>query len=324
MIAKAAISTRAFRFLVQLAEQEPPIATARVLEDEIGPEGEKLTGGALLVPGKPLDSIRVALADGETQASIEFDHATSVASYFHPEAGFVDVAADELRTWRLDTAAFMALICRLLGLPSTRKPIPLVDGLLWDLGTPRLGRRTGIPVLFARRLVAPDVRASLNPELKLRLGAKPSLLLTSAQWVPDDLILPAVSRIIPVGTVLSRGSSDVELDLYRLAAMAYSRPAAVERQVSPVECSPDGSWLRIHERQYLFRGKKKRLIRLLYEAWARGAEWVSEEWLLAEAEYDSDRIEDVFKDKRPEKRNAWREYIETHDGQVRLKVPARL
>ncbi len=41
MIAKAAISTRAFRFLVQLAEQEPPIATARVLEDEIGPRGGK-------------------------------------------------------------------------------------------------------------------------------------------------------------------------------------------------------------------------------------------------------------------------------------------
>ncbi len=155
MIDKATISPRAFRFLIQLAEQEPPIVTARVLEDEMGLEGRTLTGGALLVPGKPLDSIHVALADGETQAAIEFDHVTGVAGYFHPEAGFVDVAADELRTWRLDIAAFVMLICRLLGLPSTRKPISLVDGVLWDLGTPRLGRRTGIPVLFVRRLVAP-------------------------------------------------------------------------------------------------------------------------------------------------------------------------
>jgi hypothetical protein len=218
----------------------------------------------------------------------------------------------------------MALVCRLLGLPSTRKPIPLVDGHLWDLGAPRLGRRTGIPVLFARRLVASDVRASLYPELKLRLGTKPSLLLTSARWVPDDLTLPAVSRIVPVETVLTRGSHNAELDLDRLAAMSEPRSAEDTREVSPVDCSPDGSWLRIHERQYLFRGKKKRLIRLLYEARARGTEWVGEAWLLAEAEYDSDRIEDVFKDRRPEKRNAWKEYIETHDGQVRLKVPARL
>lgn len=324
MIAKTAISTRAFRFLLQLAEQEQPMVTARVLDDEIGAEERTLTGRALLVPGKPLDSIDLELADGETRAPIEFDHATGAARCFHPEAGLVDIAADELRTWRLDTAAFMALVCRLLGLPSTRKPIPLVDGHLWDLGAPRLGRRTGIPVLFARRLVASDVRASLYPELKLRLGTKPSLLLTSARWVPDDLTLPAVSRIVPVETVLTRGSHNAELDLDRLAAMSEPRSAEDTREVSPVDCSPDGSWLRIHERQYLFRGKKKRLIRLLYEAWARGTEWVGEAWLLAEAEYDSDRIEDVFKDRRPEKRNAWKEYIETHDGQVRLKVPARL
>ncbi len=104
--------------------------------------------------------------------------------------------------------------------------------------------------------------------------------------------------------------------------MIDSRPTAGERQVNPVDCSPDGSWLRVHERRYFFRGKKKRLIRLLYEAWARGDEWVGEEWILAEAEYDSGRLEDVFKDKRPEKRNVWREYIEMHDGRVRLKVPA--
>jgi hypothetical protein len=317
---KAPLTARAFGFLLELAEQEPPVVTARILDEELGAQGASLIDGCLLLPGKPMKSIHVVLADGYTQAFVDFDHTTGTSRYFHPEVGFVDVAAGQLRAWRLDTATFVRLICRMLGLPPSRSPIPLVNGVLWDLGTPRLGRRTGIPVLFARRLVTADVRAGLRPELELRLGNQPALLMTSSRWVPGDVLLPGISRIVPVARVMQRCKALAELDIERLAAFADPRPGLEARAALPVECTEDGSWLRIREQEYTFRGRKKRLIRLLYEAWARGDPWVGVKWLLAEAEYDSKRIEDVFRDGRASKRNQWKQFIEVNGGMCRLRI----
>jgi len=294
--------------------------TTRILDEELGAQGASLIDGHLLLPGKPMKLIDVVLADGYTQAFVDFDHATGTSSYFHPEMGFVDIAAGQLRAWRLDTATFVRLICRMLGLPPSGSPIPLVDDVLWDLGTPRLGRRTGIPVLFARRLATSDVRAALRPELELRLGDRPALLMTSARSVPGDVLLPGISRIVPVASVMQRCKAVAELDTERLAAFADPRSGLEARAALPVECTEDGSWLRIRGQEYTFRGRKKRLIRLLYEAWARGDPWVGEKWLLAEAEYDSKRIEDVFKDRRADKRNHWKRFIEVSGGMCRLRV----
>jgi hypothetical protein len=192
--------------------------------------------------------------------------------------------------------------------------------VLWNLGTPRLGRRTGIPVLFARRLASSDVRAALRPELELRLGNRPALLMTSSRWVPGDVLLPGISRIVPAARVMQRSKTLAELDTERLAAFADPRPALEARAGLPVECTEDGSWLRIRGQEYTFRGKKKRLIRLLYEACARGDPWVGVKWLLAEADYDTKRIEDVFKDKRADKRNHWKHLIEVNGGMCRLRI----
>ena len=320
MSSRTSISGRAFGFLLHLAEQERPTVTAHILNKELGAEAASLIGDRVLLPGKPLTTIDVALAEGDTQSPVDFDHATGVSSYFHPEIGFVDVAAEQLRTWKLDLPKLAALIGRMVGLPVSRKPMPLVDSLLWDLGTPRLGRRTGIPILFARRLGMSDVRAALRPEFELRLGKKPSVLLTTARSIPGDLSLPGISRIVPMETILRRNTAAAELDVERLAALADPRPGLGGLTASPVQCTEDGSWLCIRGREYNFRGKKKQLIRLLYEARARGEEWVGEKWVLAQADYDSKRIEDVFKDRRHGKRDQWREFIDVIDGKCRLRV----
>lgn len=312
-------SPRAFRFLLELAEQDPPVVAAPILDSELGAEAAALVEGRLLVPGRPLKVVDLVLADGRTQAVVEYDGAREALHCFHPEDGFVAVPEDRLRTWRLESGTLARQISRMLGLPRSRTPIPLVDGLLWDMGTPRLGRRIGTPVLFARRLSSAAARARLHPELRLRLGAPPSLLLSGAHALPSDLSLPAVSRIVRVITVLRSGAAAAGLDLDRLGMLADGRPALDDRRRASVECTEDGSWLRIREREYTFRRKKKRLIRLLYGAWARGEPWVGERWVLAEAEYDCKRIVDVFKDGGASGHNRWREYIEVRNGKCRLR-----
>ena len=42
----------------------------------------------------------------------------------------------------------------------------------------------------------------------------------------------------------------------------------------PVDCAPDGSWLRIHDREYKFRAGKKDIILMLFKTWECGDEWV--------------------------------------------------
>jgi hypothetical protein len=314
------LSPRAFAFLLELAEQDPPVVAAAILHAELGVEASVLVDGGLLVPGRPLKVVDLVLADGRTQAAVEYDGAREVHRCFHPEDGFVAVPEDRLRTWRLETGVLAWQLCRMLGLPPSRMPIPRVDGLLWDLGTPRLGRRTGTPVLFARRLASSKARVQLHPELRLRLGTRPSLLLSAGRWLPRDLSLPAISRIVPVVTVMLPSGTAPKLDLERLGLLADGRPALDDRPRPSVECTEDGSWLRVHEREYTFRRNKKRLIRLLYEAWARGQRWVGEKWLLAEADYDSKRIADVFKDGHADRREQWREFIEVREGKCRLRA----
>jgi hypothetical protein len=309
------LSQCALRFSFRLLEREPPVVPNRILIHEARDDGHAL------ISGKPLNSIHIELADGWTHASVDLDEETGKLSYFHPEAGFLEADPDELRTWRLDVDRLIVAFGKLLGMPASFQARPLVPGLLWDMATPRLGRRTGIPVLFGRRLEVPQVRTAMREKLALRLGGKPALLLTSTRSLPDDLMLPAVARIITIDTILSETTDTAFFDLDRLSRLA-DRPIGADAHAgAPVQCGPDGAWLRIHDREYTYRGKKKRLIRLLYEAWERGETWLSEPWLLAEAEYDSRRIEDVFKDARPGMAGKWREYIEVHDGKVRLKIP---
>jgi hypothetical protein len=320
-IVKPLLTRRALRFLLHLAEREPPVVAHRILTQEARDDGRDLISGKLLLPGKPLNSIHIELVDGWTSASVDRDEDTGQLTYFHPEAGFLDADPDELRTWLLDIDALIDVLGKLLGMPASFKAKPLVPGVLWDMGTPRLGRRTGIPVLFGRRLDVAEARAAVREELTLRLGNKPALLLTSTCLLPHDLTFPAVACLISVATILSESADVAEFDVDRLSRLADRPITALAHAEALAQCSPDGAWLRIHDREYTFRGKKKRLIRLLYEAWERGESWMSEVSLLAEAEYDSKRIEDVFKDSRPGKSHEWREYIDVHDGKVRMKVP---
>ena len=205
-------------------------------------------------------------------------------------------------------------------MPSSFRPVPVVQGLLWDLGTPRLGRKT-IPVLFAVRLGETEVRERVRRELGLRRGAPPALVLTSGWSIAADMTLPTVSRIVPVLDGLDKRvsvakTSPAVLDLARLGALADPRPDYAGAVGGPVQCNADGSWIRIGDQEYTFTRRQPTIIRLLYDAYERGEAWVGEAWVLAQADYDSKRLLDAFRT-HPN----WREAVEVDNGHCRLRVP---
>jgi len=320
------ITVGSLSFLFSLAEGRDPRTTADMLTERTGTEGKDLIASGLFVPGPNRTMMDVELSNGDGVALVEDDPDTGGFRYFHPEDGYILLEPERLRTWRLNLTQLALLVARMLDMPGSFRPTELVDSLLWDLGTPRLGARKGLPVLFGVRLGEPEVRAAMKTELHLRRGTRSALMFTPARSVAEDLTFPAVLRIVPLTDVLDRRQSTsrmspATLDRDRLGALADPRPTHADAVSAPVQCSPDGAWLRIDGRELSVRGKKKTVLRLLFEAWENSNEWAGEEWLLGQAEYDSKRMEDVFKDKRPEKRNEWKHFIEVHDGKVRLKVP---
>ena len=260
------LSVRSFRFLLGMAESERMSATAELVEDKAGDEAQILIADHLLVPGPNLTSVKAGPGDDEYRPILETDEVNRTVTCFHPDVGFVTLSDECLRTWRLDPGRLAAIVGRHLGLPASFRPEPLVDGLLWNMGMPRLNR-TNAPVLFARRLGNEESRLRIRAELELRRGTKPSILLTTAQWVSGDLVLPAVSKVVPIVDVLDRASDIVRLDTLRLAAIAGLCRSIAVRPELPVECEENGRWIRVNGMTYQFGGIQGKVIRLLYDAW---------------------------------------------------------
>ena len=84
-----------------------------------------------------------------------------------------------------------------------------------------------------------------------------------------------------------------------------------------MECSEDGGYLRIHDREFHFKGHVgPRIIRILYEAWERGDPRQRTAHVLEEAESKSNAFSQAFSNKE------WKEVIGHADGYCWLKVDA--
>ena len=305
---------KAYRFLLALTEMEPPRSPNRIVEECMGPSAELAKASRLLVPGPTLDGVPAYPGDMELRPILEEDEEAGTVTCFHPGDGFVAVPQEYRRTWCVDTDQLATIVARQLGLPTSFRPTVLMAGLLWDLGTPRLGQGNH-PVLFARRLADEAARSRMRAELDLRLGQKPALLLTTAGHVAADLKLPTISKIVPVTAVLDRTSSVARLDLLRLAAMAgLARPQALG-STSPVECVENGRLIKIHGNIYRFQGKQAEVIRRLYEAWCNGVELIGEQEILEGVGSDSLKLRQLFR-----KSEKFSEVIDVKGGLCRLHV----
>jgi len=275
----------------------------------------------LLIDGKPYDSIWVETANGSIEAPVYVESSTNEITLYHPEEGPMLISPDDVKRRKIDPARFSSWIMHaLLRMPTTRKPQEVVPGYAWDLGTPRLGKRTGINVVLARRLTEQRIREQIGLELSLN-EQNPVVILTTTAKLSSDLRIPRARAIVPLLDVISRQDNEPGLDLARLGMFAERGSISALAERRPVECADDGSWLRIYDREYSFRGGKKAIIRILFDAWEGGDQWMPTSNLLRG--YDSEtRLEDIFKDRRPSHKDKWREYLEIKDRRARLIIRA--
>jgi hypothetical protein len=274
----------------------------------------------ILIDGQPYESIWVETVDGPIEAPVFVDPSRNEITLYHPEEGPMLISPDDVRRRKIDPDRFATWTMHaLLKMPATRKPEEIVPGYAWDLGTPRLGKKTGIKVVLARRLMDHVVRENIGHELYLTQSNPRTIVLTTTSSMPPDLRIQRASVVVPLLDVISRADDEPGLDLERLAMFAERGSTTTIAEKRPVECEEDGSWLRIYDREYSFRGGKKAIIRILFNAWERGDVWVPVSRLLHEYKAGT-RLEDVFKDGRAGHKDKWRDYLEIKDRKARLIV----
>jgi hypothetical protein len=254
------------------------------------------------------------------EAAVIVDPDTNEVLLYHPESGPTPIPPDGVRRRLVDGDRFASWVMRgLMGISALRKPAAMIAGCVWDLGTPRLGKRTGVRVFLVRRLHDVTVREKLAAEMLL-IPANQRVIVLTTSFVPPDLHIPRATVVVPIRAVIAEQGDGTGIDRDRLGMFLDRGSARAPAARKPVACANDGSWLRIHDREYKFRRGKKAVILMLFKAWERGEEWVPLTDLLEE--YGAfTRLEDVFKDARAHRKDEWREFIEIHDGRARLIGP---
>jgi len=237
------LSAEAVALLLEVLDLEEPFLSGAVAEMSPGPVG-MLRARELLVPhGHETVSASLADHDDAPVTLIRSEKAGGFA-YFSPSGGLVAVPAARLARHRVEITNTLTAIGADLALPSARTPRPLIDGLLWEMGDARLGKRPGrVQTWFARRMWEASVRAQVAAALQARPYPRDVIILcTSRAARLRGVALPG-TILVPIRDVLA---AEDGLAVSGEILDARMRGVAVAAAPGPLDLSPDGTRLRIH------------------------------------------------------------------------------
>jgi hypothetical protein len=154
--------------------------------------------------------------------------------------------------------------------PSSRPAYPLIDGVLWEIGEVRVGRRPArVPLWCARRLGDPAVRRQVADAARARPHNRLRVVLASTR--------PARLTDVTIPGAIVVALRDVHAAPDRLAVSpdlldARLRGAPADEGGRPLVLSPDGRQLRIHDHPPIAFKSDAQIaaIRKLVEAFYRG------------------------------------------------------
>ena len=264
----AGLGAEAVDFLLELLELREPRLSGAAAELRPHP-ARRLMAAGLLVP-QDHEAGSASLADhDDVPVSLIWSEQHAALAYFSPAVGLVPVPHDRLVRHKVDVEAVLAATTARMDLPRGRAPHALVEGLLWEIGEVRLGRRpTRVPLWFARRLVDPAVVQQVVGAARARPHNRLRVILTSAR--PSRL---AESEIPGAAVVALRDVLAMPDDLAVSPDVLDARLRGVSPVAAgPLTLSPDGTRLSINGGDpILFRSEaQKEAIQKLVDAYHAG------------------------------------------------------
>jgi hypothetical protein len=306
------VSQEAIELVFRLCEQKPAEIPWHVLNTHFDHVGGELISAGALVETRPSSTIVMPVDLDDELVGFEWDPDRQAFVGFHPNIGLVEADPRVRRRYRVDFDWLLSAIAGAAGAAAGQRRVCLVDDLLWDLGDARL-RRNKRPVLFARRLGFTDALDLAERALIARQGRADGVLLTTTPRISRALRLPGRHRVLHIRDCLDHASRRFALDA---DVIAGGRPGAEPGGRETVEMGPDGSWIRIRDREYRFRGLIQRsIVQQVYRAWRDGAGRLRTQKVLETAESNSRELAQAFSG-----RAEFREIIGYDDGFCWLKV----
>ncbi|GIX10697.1 hypothetical protein FHS88_000709 [Roseomonas alkaliterrae] len=262
------LDAEAVDLILEILELREPLLSGAAAE--LGPRAAALLKAAGLLVPHDHEAVSASLADHEdTPVSLIWSEAAGGFAYFSPAVGPVAVPRERLVRHRVDIDVVLDAVAERLDRPRNRPAFPLVDGLLWELGDVRIGRRRERdPLWFTRRLGDPAVNRQVAEAARARPNTRQRVILTSTR--PARLTNVAIPGAVVVAL------HDVLAAPDRLAVSPDILDARL-RGVPPVAAgplvlSPDGTKLSINDGDpILFRSEaQKEAIRKLVDAFYAG------------------------------------------------------
>jgi hypothetical protein len=175
------LDAEAVDLLLQVLELREPILSGAAAE--LSPRSPAVLAAAGLLVPHGHEDVSASQADHEdTPVSLIWSEGHGGFAYFSPAVGLAPVPQERLVRYRVDAAVMLDAVAEGLDRPSNRAAFPLVDGVLWEIGEVRLGRRpVRVPLWFARRLGDPSVLRQVAEAVRARPHNRLRVILTSAR-----------------------------------------------------------------------------------------------------------------------------------------------
>lgn len=262
------LDAEAVDLLLQVLELRDPVLCGPAAE--LHPRAAAvLVAAGLLVPHGHED-VSASQADHEdTPVSLIWSEADGGLAYFSPAVGLVPVPQERLVRYRVNVAMMLDAMTEGLDRPGNRAAFPIVEGVLWEIGEVRLGRRTArVPLWFARRLGDPAIRRTVADAARARPHGRLRVILTSTR--PSraaGVVIPGVT-VVGLRDVLA-APDDLAVSPDILGARLGGVPPVA---AGPLVLSPDGTKLSINGgAPILFRSEAQReAVKKLVDAFYAG------------------------------------------------------
>jgi len=221
------------------------------------------------------------------EVEVTVDEAAGRYTYPHPFRRTVILSRplSDVTRYRFQREPFFDHLATLLGIEPrfAGRRRCLVEHHLWYLGDIRVGNRHAFaPIFFGRRLKDASAEQITSALTDPAFGSGGVVLALT----DPKIVLPNGHQMRAVTDLLIVEDGVEQFDLPVLERILASLHAPQKSTEVEVECSPDGSWLRVGDRELRsIRGQQQDFVLTMVEAYKKGNRRPKVEWAFRVAGY---------------------------------------
>lgn len=221
MTAAVSLSRSALALLLRLLNSPTPGISGSVLHDDFPSVAAELLQDGFLSPAGSMASLP---HDDTGFVELTWCSESRGFRYFSTGAGWVTVAAGQVKRYLVDTDQLLEWLRRLFDIEARYQVTTLHDSVFWYLGITRIGAYR-VNLYFVRCLEQADNLRSFLATLKQESGRTPAIIVSASERIPPVLELLLDVALAPLQNLLARTGDHCSLDHAAVLPLLRGCPA---------------------------------------------------------------------------------------------------